>query len=203
MTLNESSPELAGEPGHGSTGPGQVPASIGQRIREYRMLRHATLRNVADKAGISEGFLSQLERGLTSASLATLREIADALGLEMVDLFDTAARPAHRVLSLADRPTLQFGHKLTKQLLTPKPYRHLEVFVGNFEPGGTTGPKPLVHGHSEEFLLVLAGSVRLHLGDETHLLAQGDSIDYDSGTPHRVAAAEAAQLLWVISPPSY
>lgn len=142
MTLNESSPELAGNPRHGSTEPGQVPANIGQRIREYRMLRHATLRNVADKAGISESFLSQLERGLTSASLATLRQITDALGLEMVDLFDTTARPAHRVLSLADRPTLQFGHRLTKQLLTPKPYRHLEVFVGNFEQAGQPARNP-------------------------------------------------------------
>jgi transcriptional regulator with XRE-family HTH domain len=178
---------------------------VGRRIREYRLMRHATLRQVAAKAGVSEGFLSQLERGLTSASLNTLRQIAEALGLQMVDLFDSGSAPTARVLTRASRPTLQFGHRLTKQLLTPKPFRHLEVFVGIFEPGGTTGPKPLVHGHSQELLLVLEGSVRLTLGDQNYQLDQGDSINYDSGTPHRVSTAggKPAQLLWIISPPSY
>lgn len=203
MTAHEPSPQMPGAADDSSSGSGGLPAGVGQRIREYRMLRHATLRSVAEKARITEGFLSQVERGLTGASLSTLRQIADALGLEMVDLFETTTRPGHRVLSITDRPTLRFGHKLTKQLLTPKPYRHLEVFIGDFEPGGTTGPRPLVHGHSEELLLVLKGSVQLSLGDETHVLHEGDSIDYDSEIPHLVSAEVAAQVLWAISPPSY
>jgi uncharacterized cupin superfamily protein len=108
-------------------------------------------------------------------------------------------------MSTRDRPTLQFGHLVTKQLLTPKPFRNLEVFLGDFEPGGTTGPEPLVHGHSEELVLVLTGTVQLALGDQVFVLAAGDSIDYDSSTPHKISAMEGckAQVLWVISPPSY
>lgn len=181
------------------------PEDVGARIRAYRQLRHATLRTVAQRAGITEGFLSQLERGLTSASLATLRRIALALDLEMADLFGAEAPSGPHVSTPAGRATLAFGRLGTKQLLTAKPYRHLEVFVGTFEPGGTTGPEPLVHGHSQELLYVLAGTIRLDLGEDSFELSQEESIDYDSGTPHRVTeiGGGIAKVMWIISPPSY
>jgi transcriptional regulator with XRE-family HTH domain len=196
VTLHETSIEAA---------PEGEPADVGRRIRALRQLRHATLKSVAAKAGVSESFLSQLERGVTGASLATFRQIANVLGMSVGDLFDGDLQVGPQPLSPSERPTLKFGHSVTKQLLTPKPFRHLEAFLGDFEPGGTTGPDPLVHGHSEELLLVLRGSVRLALGDQVFMLSEGDSIDYDSGTPHQVseAAGQPAQLLWVISPPSY
>jgi transcriptional regulator with XRE-family HTH domain len=196
MALDETSIESAGS---------DDPVDVGRRIREYRKLRHATLKNVAAKAGVSESFLSQLERGRTSASLATFRQIASVLGMSVGDLFEGDLNAEPRPMSARDRPTLQFGHLVTKQLLTPKPFRNLEVFLGDFEPGGTTGPEPLVHGHSEELLLVLSGTVQLALGDQLFVLAGGDSIDYDSSTPHKISEAKGrkAQVLWVISPPSY
>jgi transcriptional regulator with XRE-family HTH domain len=196
VALDETSIERAGA---------DDPVDVGRRIREYRKLRHATLKNVAAKAGVSESFLSQLERGRTSASLATFRQIASVLGMSVGDLFEAKLSAEPQPMSARDRPTLQFGHLVTKQLLTPKPFRNLEVFLGDFEPGGTTGPEPLVHGHSEELVLVLSGTVQLTLGDQVFVLAAGDSINYDSSTPHKISETEGrkAQVLWVISPPSY
>jgi len=184
--------------------PGPCEPDIGGRLREFRKLRGAPLREIAARAGVSESFLSQLERGRTNASLATARRLAHALGLELADLFTDECPKPTRVLTHETRPRLSFGQLGTKELLTLKPFRHIEAFIGTLEPRGTTGPEPLVHGPSQELLYVLRGAVRLDLGEESYLLQRGHSIDYDSSIPHLVTALEGgAEVLWVISPPSW
>jgi transcriptional regulator with XRE-family HTH domain len=178
---------------------------VGVRLRELRGVRRLTLRDVAERAGLSESFLSQVERGRASASIASLRRIADALGIGISDLFQPAGPARPKVLRRDDRPALAFGVLGRKLMLTPKPLHELEVFVGELEPGGSTGEEQYAHGDSEELFVVLRGSVRLELGDELHELDEGDSIDYRSSTPHRISNAGdgLAEVMWIISPPSY
>ena len=178
---------------------------VGERLRDIRRSRRATLRTIADRAGVSESFLSQVERGRASASIASLRRIAGALGVSVADLFEPGGPPRPRVLRRSERPSLAFGILGRKLLLTPRPLQHLEVFAGELDPGGSTGAEPYAHGDSEELFVVLAGSVQLELGGELHELEQGDSIDYRSSTPHRAAnvGEERAEVMWIISPPSY
>ncbi len=178
---------------------------VGERLRVIRSLRRCTLREVAERAGLSESFLSQVERGRASASIASLRRIADALGVSIADLFQPGGLTQPRVLRYEDRPTLAFGILGRKMLLTPRPLHQLEVFVGELDPGGSTGTEQYAHGDSEELFVVLRGTVRLELGDDLHELEAGDSIDYRSSTPHRISNAgdELAEVMWIISPPSY
>ena len=177
----------------------------GERLRDIRRSRRATLRTIADRAGVSESFLSQVERGRASASIASLRRIAGALGVSVADLFEPAGPPRARVLRRNERPSLAFGVLGRKLLLTPRPLQHLEVFVGELDRGGSTGTEPYAHGDSEELFVVLAGNVQLELGGDLHELEQGDSIDYRSSTPHRVTnvGEGRAEVMWIISPPSY
>jgi transcriptional regulator with XRE-family HTH domain len=178
---------------------------VGERLRDIRRLRRATLRTIADRAGVSESFLSQVERGRASASIASLRRIAGALGVSVADLFEPSGPPRPRVLRRDERPALAFGILGRKLMLTPRPLQHLEVFVGELDPAGSTGTEPYAHGDSEELFVVLAGSVQLELGGEVHELEAGDSIDYRSSTPHRVVNTgdDRAEVMWIISPPSY
>jgi transcriptional regulator with XRE-family HTH domain len=178
---------------------------VGERLRDIRRLRHATLKTIADRAGVSESFLSQVERGRASASIASLRRIANALGVSVADLFEPSGPPRPRVLHRDERPSLAFGILGRKLLLTPRPLQHLEVFVGELEPGGSTGAEPYAHGDSEELFVVVSGAVQLELGGDVHELEHGDSIDYRSSTPHRVTnvGEERAEVMWIISPPSY
>jgi transcriptional regulator with XRE-family HTH domain len=178
---------------------------VGKGLREIRVARRLTLREVAERARLSESFLSQVERGRSSASVASLRRIAEALGVNIADLFQPSGLAQPRVLRRDERPTLAFGILGRKMLLTPRPLHHLEVFVGEIDPGGSTGVEPYAHGDSEELFVVLSGCVRLELADEVHDLDAGDSIGYWSSTPHRVSNAgdEVAEVMWVISPPSY
>jgi transcriptional regulator with XRE-family HTH domain len=178
---------------------------VGERLRALRRFRRCTLRTIAERSGLSESFLSQVERGRSSASIASLRRIAEALGVTIADLFEPEGVPGPRVLRRAERPALAFGILGKKLLLTPRPLHHLEVFVGELEVGGSTGAEGYAHGDSEELFVVLSGSVQLELGGELFELESGDSIDYRSSTPHRISNAgdELAEVMWIISPPSY
>jgi|SRR3954467_13948404 transcriptional regulator with XRE-family HTH domain len=178
---------------------------VGERLRDIRRLRRATLRTIAERAGVSESFLSQVERGRAGASIASLQRIAGALGISVSDLFEPGGRPAPRVLRRRERPSLAFGILGRKHLLTQRPLQHLEVFVGELDVSGSTGTEPYAHGDSEELFVVLSGRVQLELGGDVHELESGDSIDYRSSTPHRVTniGEEGAEVMWIISPPSY
>jgi transcriptional regulator with XRE-family HTH domain len=181
-----------------------VHRALGERLRAIRQLRRKTLKDVASAAGVSESFLSQLERGRTSATIATLQRLAAALGIEVSDLFAAdAGRP--RVLRRAEREFVAWGELGRKAFLTPKPFHSLEVLVARFEAGGSTGDEAYTHGDSEELLVVLEGAVQVELDGELYRLARGDSVQYWSSTPHRVSneGSETAEVMFVISPPSY
>jgi transcriptional regulator with XRE-family HTH domain len=186
-----------------STTPG---VDVGERLRAIRRMRRATLKTVAERAQLSESFLSQVERGRANASVASLQRIAGALGVHVADLFEpngASGRP--RVLRRESRPALTFGVLGQKYMLTPRPLEHLQVIIGEFEPGGSTGDEPYTHGDSEELLVVLSGVVSLQLGTELFELSTGDSIDYRSSVPHRLSnlGGDPAEVMWIISPPSY
>jgi transcriptional regulator with XRE-family HTH domain len=178
---------------------------LGERLKAIRLLRRKTLKEVAAAAGVSESFVSQVERGRTGASVATLQRLAAALGIEVSDLFAANGLPRPRVLRREARELVVWGHLGRKSLLTPKPFHSLEVVAAEFEPGGSTGDEPYTHGDSEELLLVVVGRVHVQLGPDVYELGAGDSVHYRSSTPHRVSnpGEEAAEVLFVISPPSY
>jgi transcriptional regulator with XRE-family HTH domain len=184
----------------------EASVDVGERLRAIRKLRRVTLKTVADRADLSESFLSQVERGRANASVASLKRIAAALGVNVADLFEPNGRPSrHRVLRRESRPALTFGTLGRKFMLTPRPLEHLQVIVGELDSGGSTGDEPYTHGDSEELLVVLEGIVSLQLGTQMFELASGDSIDYRSSTPHRLTniGGETSEVMWIISPPSY
>jgi mannose-6-phosphate isomerase-like protein (cupin superfamily) len=163
------------------------------------------LNDVAVAASVSESFLSQLERGRTGASVASLQRLAAALGIEVSDLFASDGLPRPTVLRREARQPVLWGHLGRKALLTPKPFHALEVVAVEFDAGGSTGNEPYTHGDSEELLVVVEGRVHVQLGTEVYDLRAGDSVHYRSSTPHRVSnpGDEPAEVLFVISPPSY
>ena len=183
----------------------QTEVDVGERVRAIRHLRRLTLKEVAERAGLSESFLSQAERGLTSASIASLQRIATALGVAVSDLFapDETRRP--RVSRREARQFVAWGKLGRKALLTPKPFHHLEVVLAELDPGGSTGDEAYRHGDSEEVFFVLSGRVRLQLEGDTYELGPGDSVQYRSSTPHRVVnhEQERAEVMFIVSPPSY
>lgn len=180
--------------------------SVGAAIRAARQRCRMTLRVLSERTGLSESFLSQLERGLTEASISSMRKIAEGLGVLIADLFADDDPSPLRILRNHDRPKIVFGDGATKYLLTSRaPARNVEVLQATIQAGGSTGVQAYAHGDSEEILVVIEGAVKLELGEEVHHLERGDSIFYKSSMSHRLlnAGTEPCELIWIISPPSY
>lgn len=178
---------------------------VGRQLRAVRRRKGLTLAAVAEQAGMSESFLSQLERGRTGASLESLQRLTHALGIRIADLFEPDAVENPTVLPAERRPVLDVWNLGRKMLLTPRWSEHLEVLICRLEPGGATSEEAYTHGDSEELFLLLEGVVDLELGGATHRMGVGDSIVYRSSTPHRVInrGDGCAEGIWAISPPSF
>jgi transcriptional regulator with XRE-family HTH domain len=179
---------------------------VGVRLRATRMRRRMTLKVVAEQAGLSESFLSQLERGRVNASIGSLQRIAAVLGTTLAEVFDPGRVGDVQLVRKDERPSLRYGVLGRKFLLTPTPtpLENLEVFVGRFDTGGSTGDEPYAHGDSDEMFVVLDGRFELQVGDETYTLDEGDCVNYRSSLPHRAVflGEGTGEVMWIISPPS-
>ena len=178
-------------------------SAVGLRLRALRKARGLSLQVMADRVAVSIGHLSQVERGLSTASLKLLAEAADVFGLGLADLFpgSGAAAPAGEVvIRQSERGRLGLWQAgITKELLTaPRGASRLNLFMVRIEPGGTTGEDTYVHG-GEEAGFVLEGTLELQVEDRSWQLAAGDSFRFASERPHRFgnAGTEAALVLWV------
>jgi transcriptional regulator with XRE-family HTH domain len=201
VSLQETSARLTGDPWPGGPGPA---ADMGARLRRIRHSRRRTLRDVAGAARVSESFLSQLERGLVSASVASLQRIAQALGIEIQELFASRPDASPRVTRMAQSEALAFGDRARKWLMTPSPMYALEVVLCEFDEEGSTGEDPCAGGDSEELCIVLEGRVELDVDGERNVLGAGDTARYRSAQPHgtRNLGPGRARVLYALTPPT-
>ena len=188
-----------------SPAPATTELQLGPRIRALRQARGFTLRELAERAGVTESFLSQVEREVTSPSIASVQRIAGALDLAIAELFVEEA-PHGRVVRRADRRRIAYpGLGAVDEFLTSGLDGRLQVILSTIEPGGGTGDEPYAHDSDEEVVIVLSGSLELWVADERHLLGEGDAITYSSRLPHRNrnAGDGLAVILFCCTPPSF
>ena len=202
MDLQRTSADVGGDAW--APAPGAV-GDIGARLRRIRHSRRRTLRDVAGAAHVSESFLSQLERGLVQASVASLERIAEALSIELHELLASRPDAAPRVTRMARADARSFGDRARKWLLTPTPMEGLQVELCEFAEGGSSGAAPHAHGDSEELCVVLEGRVELAVDGETVILGAGDTARYRSAQPHgaRNLGPGRARVLYAVTPPTY
>jgi transcriptional regulator with XRE-family HTH domain len=179
--------------------------AVGKRIRDLRRARAMSLEAVAARTDLSIGFLSQIERGLSSPSLRVLATLADVLGVGIAGLFgakETAgAEPDVVVTRERQRAKLNLWRTgISKQLLSPAGSEgRLNLFLVHMEPGGSTGDELYAHD-GEEAGLVVSGKMKLTVDAETWTLKQGDSFRFGSRRPHRFSNPSGdakAVVLWV------
>lgn len=180
----------------------EVDLEVGRRIRGLRLAAGLSLKTVSERTGMSIGFLSQIERGLSSPSLRVLAGLSDVLGVGLAGLFRTAADDEQGtfVVRRAERGKLQLWRSgITKQLLTPMSAEaRLNVFLVEMQAGADTGEEPYSHD-GEEAGLVLSGAMTLTVDGVSHRLAEGDSFRFESRRPHRFANASdgVTRVVWV------
>lgn len=176
---------------------------IGERIRELRNQNGLTQEELADRTELTKGFISQLERGLSSASVATLSDIVTCLGTNLSEFFREEQAP-QIVYKEEDYSTkIDKSGNAIKWLLPAAQRLSLEPIEVTLQPGQALDPDKPHEG--EEFGYVLEGTAELVYGDRTYRVKKGESFSYKADRNHylQCAGAKPARVLWISSPPSF
>jgi transcriptional regulator with XRE-family HTH domain len=189
---------------------------LGSRLREEREKRGVTVRGLARDVGVSASMVSQIETGKAQPSVSTLYAITTALGITVEDLFTpSGAAPSprddaleslrgHRLGPLvrpADRRVLQLDSGVTWELLGELPQHTVDFLRVTYAPGGTSSSLGGLMRHpGSEYGHLLSGELVLTLGFEEMTLHPGDSVCFDSTTPHsyRNQGTEPAIGMWFV-----
>jgi len=158
---------------------------LGRRIKQERLRRGLTLKDIEAKVGISATHLSEVERGKSSPTVGVLEKIARALGTRSALLIDAAAglpvshtRPGHRRVVFNEHVTVR-----TESLSSSFPGSEVSILLKTFAQG--LAPLGTVHAHEgEEFIHVLAGRLQVRVGTDDYYLEPGDSLHFKATRPH-------------------
>lgn len=178
--------------------------NIGYKIKDLRIQKGLTQEELADRCELSKGFISQLERDLTSPSIATLIDILQCLGTDLKEFF-----------SDSDEEQISFKESDYFEKIDEELHNKVEWIIPNAQknmmepirltlaPGGSTYPDNPHEG--EEFGYVLSGSIILFLGNRSMKVKKGESFYFTPNATHYIKAgtASGATLIWVSTPPSF
>jgi len=183
-------------------GPVQVEQHMGEAIRRLREGQHLSVRTLASKSGFSASFISQVELGQASPSLASLERIASGLGVTLGQFFLSTEPATPALIRASQRPMLQseWSRSQIESLSPPGVGSKLEALLITLRAGGSSSGR-LHSRETELFAIVFSGEVQLQLGEATQMLRRGDAITIPPGTPHRWEnkTTNPAQLLKVVA----
>ncbi len=179
---------------------------FGEKIRAVRERKGLTLREVAEKAGVSESLVSQIERNRVSPAIDTLLSLADVLDLDLEYLFADYRRDRLvRITRSSERETFTRPGVLYErlaQLEGSKNQDGIEAYYITINPGEQN--KSREYGHPGwELGIVVEGKAELTVGNQTYELVPGDSVSFRSDAPHILSNSgkNPLKVLWVITPP--
>ncbi|MHC3911284.1 helix-turn-helix domain-containing protein [Achromobacter marplatensis] len=179
---------------------------LGQQLRQLRKQQKRSLAEVARACGMSLGLLSQIERGLSSASVKVLHMLAREFNVSVNSLLrnaeHTQSEDGGRVARAGTHRYIDLSEKgISKEMYTPPACRSMDLCRATIEPGGSTGQELFVTGQGEQIGVVLKGSLELWVGDRVMLLNEGDSFCYASSTPRRWRnpGSQTTEVIWAIS----
>ncbi|PTM89157.1 XRE family transcriptional regulator [Mycoplana dimorpha] len=169
-------------------------------------MRSMSLKEVADGSGLSVGMLSQVERGLTSPSIKSMRAICDALEMPVKWLFEAQQSQhdddAEFVVRLASRREIAYDEGgLFKQILTPDTQPKIQMLRFVMQPGADSG-EPYSNSEGGKCGIVLAGTMELELDGYRMTIREGDSFAFPATALVRYwnEGSQVCEVLWIVSP---
>ena len=178
---------------------------IGEKIKRLRLQRGLTQEELADRCELSKGFISLVERDLTSPSITTLQDMLASLGSDLSGFF---AREADEKIVFGDDDICvkEDGENLKGHIrwLVPTAQKNsMEPILLEMASGGETSMQDPHEG--EEFGYVLSGSIVIELGEKRIRARKDESFYFKPTQPHRIvnASKQPAKFIWVATPPSF
>lgn len=180
--------------------------NIGEKIKELRKKQHLNIADLAKKAELSSGIISQIERNLVSPSIVTLWKISQSLGVSIGYFFDDETRlETSPVVKKNSRKTISASNNnALYELLSHDLNRKIEFLYITIKVGDHSH-RDLVTHEGEECGIVIKGKLLVKMENEEYFLEEGDSIYFNSTIPHRYIniGDEICESIWAMTPPSF
>jgi len=178
--------------------------NLGEKLKRLRLASNLTQDELAARTELTKGYISQLERDLTSPSLATLSQILEVLGENLSDFF--YEKQSERVVFTPNERTQSTKSEkgFNINLLVPNSHNNeMEPVLIKLEPGAKTWEDRQHSG--EEFGFLLKGEVTLYYGRLKYKISQGDCFYFKSDRKHLIKNDNntEAEILWVVAPPTF
>ena len=185
---------------------------IGERLRSLREEHGLSQRELAARAGLTNGTISLIEKNTTSPSVASLKSLLDAIPISMADFFSPPDADT-------DKPAYFFKahqfHEIAPQDANPRPHvslrqlgraseHALQLLHETYPPGADTGPEWLSHT-GEEAGIVVKGQVEVTVNGDVAVLEHGDGYIFDSRLPHRFrnVGEDDCEVISACTPPTF
>jgi transcriptional regulator with XRE-family HTH domain len=175
---------------------------IGEKIRKLRIERGLTQEELADRAELSKGFISQVERDLTSPSISTLEDVLTCLGTDLSTFFSEKTAP--KIVFSEDDYFVKDDerHGSSIEWIVPNAQKNaMEPVLLKVDAGGRTIPDNPHEG--EELGYVLRGRIELHLGSAEYEVKKGETFYMLPEEEHFISSEKGAEVIWVSCPPSF
>lgn len=164
---------------------GRSSFDVGTRLKASRTVQNLSQRELAMRAGVTNGMISMIEQNKHSPSVATLNRLIDALGLSFAEFFSLEMPAESRVFYSKDELVpLTEGKVKFRVVAGERRDKVVQILHETYEPGGDTGSEMLTH-KGEEGGIILEGQIELTVGTQTRVLGPGDAYYFESHIPHR------------------
>ncbi|MBT8487028.1 MAG: cupin domain-containing protein [Phycisphaerales bacterium] len=178
---------------------------VGRRLRALRKLYGVSQRELAKRAGVTNGTISLIEQNRVSPTIASIKKVIAGFPLSLPDFFspdiDVGAKMFY---TREEMPTIRAGEILIRQVGPRLEGRSLQVLHECYEPGADTGEVMLAHD-GEEAGVVVRGTVEVTVGRQVRKLGPGESYYFPSRLPHRFRnqSAQVCEIVSVCTPPTF
>ncbi|MCF8481259.1 MAG: cupin domain-containing protein [Rhodospirillum sp.] len=164
---------------------------VGARLRSIREANGLSQRELARRAGVTNGTISLIEQNHSSPSVASLRKVLQGIPMSLQEFFSQEMPPPDRIVFRSEDLT-EITHELQRKSKGAIAFRQvgdarqhgLQILHETYDPGADTGRTLLQH-ESEEGGIIISGRMELTVEDERHILGPGDAYLFDSRRPHR------------------
>lgn len=182
---------------------------IGKKLKEIRKAKGLSQRELATRAGLTNGTISLIEKNKTSPSVASLKSLLDAIPMSIADFFATIDTPdTPQVFYTADEfvevaPQAGLGSVSLRQLGNASSHS-LQLLNETYPAGADTGPELLSH-EGEEAGVVIEGQIEITVGEDVRVLSAGDGYLFDSRKPHRFrnVGTKMCKIISACTPPTF
>ncbi|HXH04708.1 MAG TPA: cupin domain-containing protein [Candidatus Competibacteraceae bacterium] len=175
---------------------------VGTRLRLVRESRGLSQRELARRAGVTNGTISLIEQNKNSPSVASLKKVLDGIPMTLAEFFALDMPPREQIFFRADQLLEITRGQIVFRQVGDMRGRNLQILHERYQPHADTGKAMLRHD-SEEGGIILQGHIEITVGEERCVLGPGDAYYFDCRLPHRFrnVGEEVCELISACTPP--